>query len=505
MTNLDVVDDGTPAVVAPAEPPGPGGSVVFLRRGAAAARTRPWSAWLARRDWNVRFGLRRLAVVVGLMPLIVLLAWRAPKLIGDPLLASYGFVVLSGTILLFYIAYTRYEDPSDPASVPHPNRDHAPALPATPRVSFLLAVHNEEQVIEECVRSVAGSDYPDLEVIVIDDASTDGTVDVLRRLESELGIRVLLLEENVGKKRALTEGAAVAAGEVFAFTDSDCVLAPDALRRCVTALVRNPGMGAVSGHARALNADESLLTRITDSWMEGSFRITKAAEASFGSVSCVSGPLAVFRRDAVYNYFPAWANDRFLGVEFRFATDRQLTGYVLGQRWKGRELKWRYLYSPFVREVDYPERRWRVGYVRSAHVLTQNPARIRPLLRQRVRWQKSFIRNTCFTSSFMWRLGVGPSLMYYGHCLWVVAAPIMAARHWVWAPLNGLYFLTFLYLCGIVMKGSAWAIAYRIDNPGDPRWRYRILMSFISTFLLAWLLPYALLTVRRSRWNRSAT
>jgi cellulose synthase/poly-beta-1,6-N-acetylglucosamine synthase-like glycosyltransferase len=454
--------------------------------------------------WHLRFGLRRLAVVVCLTPLIAILAWTAPRVIGDAFLAMYGLAVLSGTILIFYIAFTRYEDPSDPLTPLQPNRDHAPVLAPVPRVSFLVAVHNEEDMIEQCVRSIAGSDYPNLEVIVVDDASTDGTADVLRRLTDNLGITVLSLAYNVGKKRALAEAAGVATGEVFAFTDSDCVLAPDALRRCVMALVRNPGLGAVSGHARALNDRETLLTRITDSWMEGSFRITKAAEATFGTVSCVSGPLAVFRRDAIYNYFPAWAHDRFVGVEFRFATDRQLTGYVLGQRWKGRRLKRRYGDSAFVRDVDYPERRWRVGYVRSAHVLTKNPARLRPLLRQRIRWQKSFIRNACFTSSFMWRRGLGPSVLFYGHCLWVVAAPVMAVRHWIWAPLNGLYFVTFLYLCGILMKSSAWALAYRIDNRGDPRWRYRILMGFVSSFLLAWLLPYAALTLRRGRWNRSA-
>lgn len=474
-------------------------------RALVTAPPRWWQGWIAVRDRHLRFALRRLVVVVCLMPLIAVLAWSAPRLIGDPLLASYGFVVLSGTILIFYIAYTRYEDPSDVATPLEPNPDRAPPLPAVPRVSFLLAVHNEEDVIEACVRSVASSDYPDLEVVVVNDASTDGTRDVLRRLSAELGITVLTLSRNVGKKRALTEAAARCSGHVIAFTDSDCVLAPDALARCVKALVRNPGLGAVSGHARALNDRETLLTRVTDSWMEGSFRITKAAEASFGSVSCVSGPLAVFRRDAVYNYFPAWARDRFLGVEFRFATDRQLTGYVLGQKWKGRRLKQRYARSRFVQEVDYPERRWRVGYVRSAHVLTKNPARLRPLIRQRVRWQKSFIRNTCFTATFMWRLGLGPSLLYYGHCLWVVAAPFMAVRHWVWAPLSGLYFLTFLYLAGILMKGSAWAVAYKLDHPGDPRWRYRVLMAFLSTFLLAWLLPYALVTIRRNRWNRSAT
>jgi cellulose synthase/poly-beta-1,6-N-acetylglucosamine synthase-like glycosyltransferase len=500
MTQLETVDDGLESTVDQTLD-----RLDLDRPTLVTARTRWWQGWIEVRDRHLRLGLRRLVVVVCLMPLISVLAWSAPRLIGDPLLASYGFVVLSGTILIFYIAYTRYEDPSEAATPLEPNPDRAPPLPAVPRVSFLLAVHNEEDVIEDCVRSVTDSSYPDLEVIVVNDASTDGTREVLRRLADELGITVLTLSGNVGKKRALTEAAARCTGDVIAFTDSDCVLAPDALGRCVRALVRNPGLGAVSGHARALNDRESLLTRVTDSWMEGSFRIAKAAEATFGSVSCVSGPLAVFRRDAVYNYFPAWACDRFLGVEFRFATDRQLTGYVLGQYWKGRRLKRRYATSSFVREVDHPERRWRVGYVRSAHVLTKNPARLRPLVRQRVRWQKSFIRNTCFTATFMWRLGLGPSLLYYGHCLWVVAAPFMAVRHWIWAPVNGMFFLTFLYLVGILMKGSAWAVAYKLDHPGDPRWRYRVLMAFLSTFLLAWLLPYALLTVRRNRWNRSAT
>lgn len=65
----------------------------------------------------------------------------------------------------------------------------------------------------------------------------------------------------------------------------------------------------------ALNADSTLLTKVQDTWYEGSFRVVKAAESSVGSVTCVSGPLAVFRRDAIWNYLPAWANDPLLGAE----------------------------------------------------------------------------------------------------------------------------------------------------------------------------------------------
>jgi cellulose synthase/poly-beta-1,6-N-acetylglucosamine synthase-like glycosyltransferase len=443
-------------------------------------------------------------VVLALLPLVVLLARVTPRFLGDPVLLGYGMSVLTATITVFYLAYARYEDPSDPRFSRVPADPGTPALPAVPSVSLLVAVKDEREVIERCVRSMVGSDHPDLQVVVVDDASTDGTAERLAELAEELSFTLVALEENVGKKHALVRGAEVATGEVLAFTDSDCILAPDALRRCVAALVAHPGLGAVSGHARALNADATLLSRVQDTWYEGSFRIAKAAESVFGSVTCVSGPLAVFRRDAIWNYLPAWAGDRFLGGEFRFATDRQLTGYVLGQRWVGRRLKDQHRDSPFVSGTDYPERRWRVGYVRSAEVWTVVPARARAFFRQQIRWKKSFVRNLFFTGKFMWRRGLGPSFLFYGHSLWVLAAPVMAVRHLVWAPMHAAWMLTALYLGGVLVKGCAWGLAYLADHPGSTRWRYRPLMSLISSVALSWMLVYSLLTIRRGIWSRAS-
>ncbi|WP_189082674.1 glycosyltransferase family 2 protein [Mangrovihabitans endophyticus] len=456
-------------------------------------------------DHRVRRGVRRFLTLLCLLPLILILARQAPNVWHAPLIAGYGFLVLFVTVLLLYVAYVHYEDPSEGTLTRRPkDLSEFPPLTANPRVSFLVAVKDEVDEIETCVRSIVDSDYDNLEVIVIDDGSTDGTTEILARLTDELGIVALSLEKNVGKKNALVLGARRATGDILAFSDSDCYLAPDALGRCVEALVRHPELGAVSGHARASNADESFFTRTQDVWYEGQFRVAKAAEAVFGTVTCVSGPLAVFRREAIYNYLPAWAGDRFLGGEFRFATDRQLTGYVLCQKWTGRQLKDQHAGSPFVTGEDHPERRWRVGYVESAKVWTTVPAATRPFFKQQVRWKKSFIRNLFFTGRYMWRRGVGPALLYYGHALWVVLAPVMAVRHLVWAPLNGLWFLTLLYLCGILLKGTAWGIAFKLDNRSSLRWRYRPFMSLISSLLLAWLLPYSLLTIRRGVWSRGA-
>jgi hypothetical protein len=104
----------------------------------------------------------------------------------------------------------------------------------------------------------------------------------------------------------------------------------------------------------------------------------------------------------------------------------------------------------------------------------------------------------------MWRRSPGAAALFYGHVLFVAVAPLMAVRHLVWAPANGLYLLTVLYLCGVLTKGFAWAIAFKVANPGNYRWRYRPLMALLGSLLLSWLLPYALVTIRKGTWARGA-
>lgn len=439
-------------------------------------------------------GVRRRGLAFLLVsPLTVLLALRLNHFVHDPLFCSYGAMVLGMSAIVIYLAFGHYRDPS---------LDPVPS-PATPFVSCLVAVKNEEDVITACIESLFASDYPRFEVIVVDDGSTDETGRCLRQLrERHPALSVLTLPDSVGKKRALTRGVQEAAGEIFVFSDSDCVVEPDAIGRIVRAFCAHPDLGAVSGHARALNASRNLLTKTQDTWYEGQFSVWKAAESVFGTVTCISGPLAGFRREAVLNFLPAWANDRFLGKDFPFATDRQLTAYVLGAAYVGEELKRRHADSPLVSGSDYPCRRWRTEYVKSARVRTVVPWTLRRLLKQQVRWKKSFIRNLFFVGSFQWRRGPVPALLFYGRAVFIVAAPLMAFRHLVWIPMHGTYVLTLLYLLGIVFKGCIWAFAYRSENPGCPLWIYRPLMSLMTVLLFSALLPYSLITIRRGAWSR---
>ena len=459
--------------------------------------------WVRRLHPHTERSARRTLTLLGLFPLSIILAVKGAHLVGDPILNAYGIAVLVSTMALMYVAFVHYRDPAEDAMASAgPTRSDGTT--PWPSVSVLVAVHDEIGVIEACVDSLVGIDYPDIEVIVVDDASTDGTAEFLEELAARRQFQLIKLATNVGKKRALTTGVRHSRGEILMFTDSDCIVAPDVAHRLVAAFLDDPELGALSGHARASNAGTNLLTRVQDVWYDGQFGVAKAAESVYGSVTCVSGPLAAFRREAIVSYLPAWANDRFAGREFRFATDRQLTGYVLCEPWAGEQLKEKYAFDPLVDRTQ-PVRRWKVGYVRSARVGTAVPSTVRAFVKQQVRWKKSFIRNLFFTGRHYWRRGAVPAAFFYGHALWVIVAPFMVFRHLVWLPAHGATFVTFLYLTGVFLKGSMWAVAYRVQNPNDSRWIYRPLMSVLSAVCLAWLLPYSALTIRRGVWARQAT
>lgn len=113
-----------------------------------------------------------------------------------------------------------------------------------PRVTVCIPARNEERDVERGVRSALAQEYPDFEVVVVDDRSTDGTGEILDRLAGEnpetLGvIHVQELPDGwIGKNHALHRAAREARGELILFVDADVSMAPDALARAVARLER---------------------------------------------------------------------------------------------------------------------------------------------------------------------------------------------------------------------------------------------------------------------------
>jgi hypothetical protein len=108
-----------------------------------------------------------------------------------------------------------------------------------PRVSIIVPARNEAAMVECAVRSLLTIDYPDYELIVVDDRSEDGTGEILERLKGEYGerLRVVHVRELpagwLGKTHAMWSAAREATGEWILFSDADVVHAPEALRRAV--------------------------------------------------------------------------------------------------------------------------------------------------------------------------------------------------------------------------------------------------------------------------------
>jgi chlorobactene glucosyltransferase len=115
--------------------------------------------------------------------------------------------------------------------------------PGAPLVSVIVPARNEAHNIARCVRSILSTTYPNLELIVVDDSSTDGTADVARRAaEGDPRARIVtnaaLPDGWFGKQWACATGAKVARGSVLQFTDADTVHGADLVTRSTNAMRR---------------------------------------------------------------------------------------------------------------------------------------------------------------------------------------------------------------------------------------------------------------------------
>jgi len=130
------------------------------------------------------------------------------------------------------------------------------------------------------------------------------------------------------------------------------------------------------------------------------FRVMKAAEGYFDAATCLSGPLSCYRKDLVLKYMDAWLNQRFLGQKATFGDDRSMTNFIL--------------------------RRNRTTYQDSAVCMTIVPRSYSVFLRQQMRWNRSWLRESLIASRFMWKKEPFMSLGFYMGVLVPIAAPVVA-------------------------------------------------------------------------------
>jgi cellulose synthase/poly-beta-1,6-N-acetylglucosamine synthase-like glycosyltransferase/peptidoglycan/xylan/chitin deacetylase (PgdA/CDA1 family) len=235
-------------------------------------------------------------------------------------------------------------------------RLHAARLRTQPRpsgfqppVSIVVPAYNEIAGIEKAVRSLASSEYPEFEVVVVDDGSTDGTGDLV----DALGLpRVRVIREpNRGKAEALNTAVAAASYDLIAAVDADTVFEPGTLEALVRPFA-DPGVGAVAGNTKVGNRRSLLGLWQHLDYITG-FNLDRRLYDVLGCMPTVPGAVGAFRRGALLEV-GGFSSDTL-------AEDTDVT-IALGRRG------------------------WKVVYAEDARGFTETPGSLGGLWRQRYRW-----------------------------------------------------------------------------------------------------------------------
>ncbi|MBA3910574.1 MAG: hypothetical protein C0524_11975 [Rhodobacter sp.] len=279
--------------------------------------------------------------------------------IGDgPAFALVGFFMNGVTLLFFvmlvvsaafsvlYIGLSLIRRPQGPI-----DPDFAPP------VSVVIPAFNEEKVIAACIASILRSDYPDFEVYIVDDGSTDRTAEVVRGLVAENPRIHFLQETNAGKWHAENFALSAITTPIFVAADADSIFLPDTIRWLVQPF-KDESVGAVAGLVEVGNR-----VNILSDFQHQEYMVTqnvlRRAHEFFDGILVVPGAAGAWRTKAVRE------GGSFSGETITEDADLTVAVHRAGYR------------------VQFEER---------ARSITEAPATIRAFLRQRLRWQLGMLQ-----------------------------------------------------------------------------------------------------------------
>jgi cellulose synthase/poly-beta-1,6-N-acetylglucosamine synthase-like glycosyltransferase/spore germination protein YaaH/peptidoglycan/xylan/chitin deacetylase (PgdA/CDA1 family) len=278
-----------------------------------------------------------------------------------------------------------------------------------PLVSVLIPAYNEESVIVYTINSVLESDYPKLEVIVVDDGSSDGTGELLdEQFGRNPAVRVMH-QPNRGKSAALSHALAEASSGIIVTIDADTSIEPDAVSKLVRHFV-NPRVGAVAGNVKVGNRI-SWLTRWQALEYVTSQNLEKRAFDLLNCIPVVPGALSAWRAEAI-NSCGGFSADTV-------AEDTDLT-------------------------ITIRRAGWKIYYEEDAIGWTDAPETAAALIRQRFRW-------TFGTLQAFWKHSDTLGRMKYGTLGWIALPNVFLFQLLLplFSPVIDLLFLGSLVLWGL--------------------------------------------------------
>jgi biofilm PGA synthesis N-glycosyltransferase PgaC len=273
-----------------------------------------------------------------------------------------------------------------------------------PGVTILVPGYNEGKVIEASIRSLLALNYPVVQVLVIDDGSTDDTFARASTLECSQGRKTVtvLSQPNAGKAEALNHGIRKAAHDFIMCVDADSKIEPDSLLHAMRHFA-DPSVVAVAGNVKVVNRGHFLTDLQSLEYIQG-LNMVRRAQGLFGAVNIIPGPCGVFRKDLLLR---VGGYDRDT-----FAEDCDLTIKILGTGG-------RIVYEPY------------------AVAWTEAPETVDSFMRQRYRWTRGILQSLRKHSELM----TGRTTPKTRITLWYMAFEAL-----LWPAMNIFASFFFLYI-----------------------------------------------------------
>ena len=358
----------------------------------------------------------------------------------------------------------------------------------TPSVTIIVPCFNEETWIDKTILGCMDQYYPPdkLSVIVVDDCSSDRSVEVIKdtveKIIADQGeaardrIKYLVQPVNKGKRDAMAWGAKEAKTDLVVFVDSDSFLNPYAILNLVQPFKDNE-VGGVSGRTDVANTYTNALTKMQSVRYYIAFRIMKACESYFDTVTCLSGPLSCYRRDLVLKYCDGWLNQKFLGQRATFGDDRSMTNNILRYN--------------------------RTVYQDTAVCYTIVPNSYDQFLKQQMRWKRSWLRESLIAAKFMWKKEPFASITFYMGVLVPILAPIIVIYNLIYIPLSHRVFPT-TFLMGMAFMAAMMSVCQLLLRKSTT-WLFGIWFCLYYEAVLLWQMPVAWFTFWKSTWGTRMT
>lgn len=358
-----------------------------------------------------------------------------------------------------------------------------------PGVSIIIPVFNEEEWIQRTILSCIDQTYPvdKLEVIIVDDCSTDNTASKVReiiekinsegeRFKTKERISFHILPENAGKREALVVGVNRTKHDLVVFVDSDSFLEPNAILNIVQPF-QDPKMGGVAGRTEVENKFTNMLTKLQTVRYYIAFRIMKAAESTFDCVTCLSGPLSCYRKSLVLENADAWLKQRFLGHPATFGDDRSMTNYILKTH--------------------------RTCYQDQAVCSTIVPSDFHVFLKQQMRWKRSWLRESLRALTFILKKEPFMMVFFLIGLVVPIAAPVVVIYNLLYVPLvHGIFPTTFIV--GLLLMAFMMSFAHLLFRKSK-LWFFGVIFVLYYEFILLWQMPVAWFTFWKSTWGTRET